>query len=75
MILCSSLAKAADEFDYSASLLFGTGNGARKSVFVTNYPIGRGHTTLIFIIHKSGTISPYIVDGTLDLCGDIGRSR
>jgi hypothetical protein len=61
VILCSSQATADDEIDFPASLSFGIGKGARKSVFVTNYPIGRGHTTLIFIIHKSGTISPYIV--------------
>jgi sugar lactone lactonase YvrE len=36
----TALATAEDGLDFPASLAFGTGKGARQSVFVTNYAIG-----------------------------------
>jgi sugar lactone lactonase YvrE len=36
----TDVATSADGLDFPASLAFGTGEGARKSVFVTNYAIG-----------------------------------
>jgi sugar lactone lactonase YvrE len=36
----TDVATSADGLDFPASLAFGTGKGARKSIFVTNYAIG-----------------------------------
>ena len=36
----TTLATAVDGLDFPASLVFGSGKGYRKSVFVTNFAIG-----------------------------------